>query len=157
MVEMLVSIAIASVIVVMGLPAFGTVIQSVRLDGHLSALNAALNLARTEAIKRGQIVAVCPGTMNCDDSAIDWTLGWNVVLMPDTTALVLAKTAAYSKGETLTITHTSSESYPHFTPLGYTFFNGTLSLHAPDRTPDMRRCIRFNAGMWTLNRGAVCP
>ena len=153
--ELLVTVAITALLLTIGLPAFGPLLGAVRQDGDLNALNAALTLARTEAIKRGQPVAVCPGERGCSDST-DWSGGWSVQLLGKQPQ-VLAQTPGYTRGQTLAAQSAGDDSYPRFTPLGYTFFNGSLVLHERSNTPELRRCIFFRAGAWTLAKGVACP
>ncbi|MGH7128102.1 MAG: GspH/FimT family pseudopilin, partial [Planctomycetaceae bacterium] len=77
--ELMVTIAVAAVIVSFGVPAFKSFIQNNRATTHTNDLVTALNLARSEATRRGAAVTVCSSTdastCNGDD---DWSTGWVV-------------------------------------------------------------------------------
>ena len=83
--ELVAAIAIGAIVLGFGLPAF----RSLRLDaGRTSAVNDLLHglyLARSEAIKRGAVVSVCPGTAGtgCATSGTDWAMGWIVFVNHD--------------------------------------------------------------------------
>ena len=78
--ELLVTIAVAAVIVSFGVPGFTSFIQNSRAVTHTNELVTALNLARSEASRRGAPVEVCRSTNGaaCQDGD-DWTAGWAVV------------------------------------------------------------------------------
>lgn len=126
-----------------------------RLDAEVNTVLSGLNFARSEAIKRGLPVAVCPGTSNCG-TVSDWSGGW-LVLLPGTTTQLLQQYTPLAAGHTLTGVSTDSTPYPQFTPMGYTFFTGTLSLHDRTNTPEWRRCVVFSFGTWTTQTGSACP
>ena len=154
--EMLVAIAIIGILTVIALPSVGNMVTRIRMDGKINAVTSALNFARSEAVKRGQTVAVCPGTTATCGTGINWSSGW-VVSLPGTTAQLLQKVDPYASSDALTSTATAAPKYPQFTPVGYTFFNGTLTLHDANNTPSLYRCIVFNTGTWTTVTGSTCP
>lgn len=152
LIELLVVIAIVVILTTIGIPSFNATITSTRMAGEINTLLSALNFARSEASKRGQQVSICPISGTACATSTNWTAGWQV-LQPDTnTQLSIAP--GVSHGDTLTST---LSTYPIFTSMGYTFFGGTLSLHDPNNTPSLYRCIVFSAGSWTTQQGASCP
>ena len=152
LIELLVVIAIAVILTMVAVPSFNATITSTRMAGEINTLLSTLNFARSEASKRGQQVSVCPVSGTACAASTSWTTGWQV-LQPDTSTQ-LNISAGVNHGDTLTSTLTT---YPVFTPMGYTFYAGTLSLHDPKNTPSLYRCIVFSAGSWTTQQGAVCP
>jgi len=156
LVELMVVIAIVGISVAIGLPSFVPIISKIRMEGEISALLSGLNFARSEAVKRGLSVSVCPSTdgINCT-TGTSWTTGWIVLLQGSPTQL-LQVTPALSR-DSLTSTSVATPSYPQFTPMGYTFFTGTLTLHDASNTQSLYRCIAFASGSWTSKLGAACP
>lgn len=152
LVELLVVIAIVAILTTIATPSFNSLIVSTRMAGEFNTLLSTLNFARSEASKRGQQVVVCPVSAGVCTSSTNWTAGWQV-LQPDTNTQLNISPGVRS-GYTLT---SSLNTYPIFTPMGYTFFTGTLSLHDPNNTPSLFRCIVFSAGSWTTQQGALCP
>ena len=151
LIELMVVITVLGIMITIGLPGFSTMIASMRLDAEINDVLRALNVARSEAVKRGLPVSVCPGNGNSCGAGTSWSAGW-MVLLNDTTNQQLLLTAPYSRGDTLTSSQGSAPFYPQFTSMGYTFFTGVLTLHDPNNTPSMTRCILFNAGSWNALR-----
>lgn len=71
--ELMVVVAIVAVLAVIGVPSFRDVLLNQRLAAAAQAFNAALSLARTEAIQRSQSVRVTAL------AGRDWSRGWTVV------------------------------------------------------------------------------
>ena len=88
LIEMLVVIAISAILVAMAIPSFQGTIRSSRISGAANSFIAAIDLARSEAIRRATSVTVCRSTnadtvnANCSDVAAngyagnDWASGW---------------------------------------------------------------------------------
>ncbi|WP_170285817.1 GspH/FimT family pseudopilin [Propionivibrio limicola] len=72
LVEMMVVIAIAAIILAIGVPSFQQLIASERIKSAASTLQSALLLTRSEALKRNANVTLSPITDG------DWDSGWNV-------------------------------------------------------------------------------
>lgn len=152
LIELTVVILVAALLTTIAVPFFNSVITNTRMSGEVNTVLSALNFARSEASKRGQRVQVCPGSTTTCAAGTDWTAGWQVLQPDNHTQLQLSQ--ALGRGDTLT---SSVNSYPEFTPMGYTFFNGVLSLHDRSNNPSFSRCIVFSAGSWTAQQGAACP
>lgn len=78
MIELLVVMAILSILLAVSLPNFQDMIESNSTNSQAKLFLTTLNLARSEAIKRGGNVAICAsddGT-DCDQNA--WEEGWIV-------------------------------------------------------------------------------
>lgn len=75
--ELLVTLSVALVLLVLGIPAFSQIIDSNRLTTTSSSLVVALNSARQEAVVRGQPTAVCPSLDgNTCTGGTEWNKGW---------------------------------------------------------------------------------
>lgn len=83
LVEFLTTLAVGSILLGIGLPGFGYFMNGVRLSALANDMVASLNLARSEAIKRGVRVTVCKSSMPfaenpaCHASG-SWQQGWLV-------------------------------------------------------------------------------
>ena len=83
LVELIVTLAIAAILMTQVVPSFQESIKDSYLTTETNKLVADVNLARSEAIKRGINVVVCSsansnaGTPTCNDST-DWSTGWLV-------------------------------------------------------------------------------
>ncbi len=80
--ELIITLAIAAVVVGLAAPSFSSMIQDNRLSGQSLGFIAALNLARSEAIKRRVQVTLCKSAngQDCvaDAGATNWGQGWIV-------------------------------------------------------------------------------
>ena len=79
LIELIFTVASASILCAVSLPALGSLMQSGQSHSAHNALVAALNLARSSAVSRQADVSICPsrdGT-TCDN-AIWWQRGWIV-------------------------------------------------------------------------------
>ena len=76
--ELLVTIAIVGILSAMAIPSFNVLLQHNRAISYTNQLTAALNLARSEAVKQVQPVSVCPATAGTSACGSDWSTGWMV-------------------------------------------------------------------------------
>lgn len=76
--ELIVTMAIAAILLTVGVPSFRDMILNNRIVTQTNELIAALNLTRSEAIKRGVRVVVCraAGSGCATDSTSVWEAGW---------------------------------------------------------------------------------
>lgn len=88
-VELVVSLAVVSILMTTGVPAFSSFIQSNRLSESSFDMLATINLARTEAVKRRTRVVLCRSadptltTPSCGGSTNTWTTGWLIFASGD--------------------------------------------------------------------------
>jgi type IV fimbrial biogenesis protein FimT len=77
--ELLVTLAIAAILLTTAIPGFASLMQSSRLTGATNDLLASLHLARSEAIKRNARAVLCPSAdgASCAPSG-GWHQGWLV-------------------------------------------------------------------------------
>ena len=75
--ELMVTVAMAAIVLTTGVPGFQTIVKNNRLTTATNGLVGALGLARSEAVKRGVRVTVCK---SADGAACistgDWSQGW---------------------------------------------------------------------------------
>ena len=71
LVEMIIAVAIAAIVLGMGVPGFQQLIRANRTVTEVNRLVTALSLARSEAVKRNATVAMRP-------SGVNWENGWVV-------------------------------------------------------------------------------
>ncbi|HZD53197.1 MAG TPA: GspH/FimT family pseudopilin [Woeseiaceae bacterium] len=75
--ELLVTVAVAGIILSFGVPGFMSFIANSRATTHTNDVVTALNLARSEAVRRGAAVTVCSSSdaATCNGGN-DWSDGW---------------------------------------------------------------------------------
>lgn len=85
-IEVMIAIALLSVLIVIGVPAFTSTINSNETVAKSNSFLSALKIARSEATKRRQNVIVCASNTqsNCTSSANKWADGWIVFVDTDT-------------------------------------------------------------------------
>jgi len=76
LIELMVTIAIASIVATIGIPSFNSTITSSRLTTRTNDFVAALHFARSEAVKRNQNVVV-------NKTGAQWQDGWQVFVDVD--------------------------------------------------------------------------
>jgi type IV fimbrial biogenesis protein FimT len=109
LVELLVAVAVAAVILALGIPSFRTTIASNGVSSLTNDMVGSLAQARSESIRRGERVTMCisgNGT-SCATSG-DWTQGWIVFVDPTRSGT----TAVVDTGETIVAVTQRSSSTP---------------------------------------------
>jgi type IV fimbrial biogenesis protein FimT len=85
LIELLITLAVGAVLLVVAVPNLNTFVKNNRIVSATNDFVAAVNIARTEAIRRGVTVVLCrttqplAATPSCDrtgSSANDWSTGW---------------------------------------------------------------------------------
>ena len=90
LVELLVVLAISAILATISIPAFESAIASMRASEAANSMVAALELARSEAMRRGQVITVCrladstaaTASLGCSSADVggyagnDWANGW---------------------------------------------------------------------------------
>ena len=138
LIELMVAIAVLAIILALGVPAFTATIQNTRATTAANDLVVALQLARSEAVKRRQPTQVCrrdaAGTA-CEDGT-DWAVGWliqsggNVIKVWDQ----IEQTAATGPNTGVT-----------FAASGLADGAAAFSVIAPQCSGDQRRVINVSA------------
>jgi type IV fimbrial biogenesis protein FimT len=138
LVELMVTIAIAGILVGIAIPSFTSIISSNRLTTSANELVTALNLARSEAVKRGRSVTV----RKVDDksrthlgvttwASANWEQGWDVFTDVnengefDTGNDELLKTYA-ALSASYTLRGNNFSNFIRFTPSGQSNTNGSF-------------------------------
>ncbi len=127
--ELMVTIAIAGMLLSVAIPSFTSIISSNRLTTYANELVTALNLARSEAVKRGIQV-----TVRSKGTSTHWESGWDVFVdvngneafndaSPSTPCAagqdcLLRTYAALSSGYTLTTGISTYKDYAAYLPSG---------------------------------------
>lgn len=82
--ELLITLAVATIIIGLGVPSFGGVMARTRQHVELNALFHAIHWARKESITKRRVVSLCPSRdgQQCQPSR-DWTGGWILFVNAD--------------------------------------------------------------------------
>ncbi len=127
--ELLGTLAIGAVTLTAGIPAFRSFLLDARLTADVNAFILAVQLARSEAAKRGRPVIVCKSddTRRCGGATLPADAGWMVYVNLDDTyppQRSLAEPLLYMHVPELTGTVVSNRPYYEFRP-GRRSTNGT--------------------------------
>jgi type IV fimbrial biogenesis protein FimT len=76
LIELMVTIALTAVILTQAVPSFNALVQNNRMISQKNEFISALNLARSEALKRGVRVTVCASDDQATCDTTNWEKGW---------------------------------------------------------------------------------
>lgn len=125
LIELMVSLSVASIILTIAVPGFQTIVQNNRMTTDLNRLVTDLNLTRIEAIKRGDDVTMCQrnsaGT-ECNDASA-WEQGWIIFSDPNRNGVVDAGEVIIRVAQKLdaNITLTYRKNRVTFTAQGFAY------------------------------------
>jgi type IV fimbrial biogenesis protein FimT len=171
LIEMLMTIAIASILMGLAIPSFRYITNSNRIASELNGLLGDLQLARAEAIKDGRPVTVCQSSdgASCTNST-GWQGGWIVFSDPtnvgvyDAGEIYIRKQKLFSGTDTFVASN--NVSVITFNREGYAIGmpNGTLlSLHDSSNNNAWTRCLLINISgqmtsqlQGTITNGVTC-
>jgi len=80
LIELLVVLVVASIVAMIGIPAYRNIVADSRITSTANELISSLILARSEAIKRAAFVTVCRSAdgQTCGGDNVSWEQGWIV-------------------------------------------------------------------------------
>lgn len=143
LIELVITITIGAILVALAVPNFTTLIRNNRLATQTNEFITALNVARSEAVKRGVRVTVCASAGGAACTGGPWDQGWVVFTDPNNNATVNAAVnilrvhAALDGGNTL-VGNQNVVNYVSYIPSGVTQQTGgalqlgTITLCSPD-------------------------
>ena len=173
LIELLVVLTISAILLAVGVPIFITTIAQTRATDAANSLVASIELARAEAIRRGEQVFLCRAESTAPTgcaTAGDWADGWvvwsnvpNTVATPDDAAAVddndrlQVQGSLGATGNRAVITLSSGNTLTFFPDGRVTpAVNITVAYPSAD-SPQSVRCIRLvGIGAVTTSTGA-CP
>ncbi len=151
MIELMMTIAIGSIVLMLAIPSFQYVTNSNRVAAEVNGLLGDLQFARAEAIKEGRTVTVCVSSdgLNCSNTT-NWQDGWIVFSDPtnfgvrDNGETILRVQKTFSGTDTFV---SSGPTYVTFNREGYAapIAAGTiLTLHTLTPNSNWTRCLSIN-------------
>lgn len=122
LIELMVAVAVLGILITFGVPQMAQIINDVRASNAANEFVSAVNLARTEAVKRSRLVTICSGA-SCTGDAGDWGNGWIVFVESSSSAGV----GSYVDGEEVLSRQQalSPKTYMSSATAGSMTFNGT--------------------------------
>jgi type IV fimbrial biogenesis protein FimT len=169
LIELMITIAIAAIIAGLAAPSFRKMLDANRIQTGASALQGDMMFARTEAVKRGSWVSICPSTdqQTCTNTNV-WQKGWIVFTDANGSGTidaadldtVLRVRQAITGGTT--VASTSATNVVTFNREGFTTNLGTaqvaFAFHTSDNFANATRCVLVNFGgsLSTVSKGSTC-
>ena len=155
LIELLVTITIAAILLSIAVPSFRDAALGSRLSNIANDLNASVQLARSEAIKRNAPVTLCTSTdgLACDVSD-DWEQGWIVLAGAE----VLQYQQAISEG--FKVARTAGTGAMVFQPIGVGATAATFTVCREDPVGKQERRVTVSAtgsASIILREDGVCP
>jgi len=148
LIELMVSLAVASILLSFALPSFRSYIQDQRVRAGAESFFSALNLARSEAIKRNAAVTLAPR------SGTDWSQGWKI-----TATGISAPLQQDASRQDLAVTASATGNVV-FTPTGRASSGASLTFTLCDsaRSANIkRRVVQIDAsGYASISQGSAC-
>lgn len=174
LIELMVTLAIAAILMALAAPSFVSFIKNNRLTTTTNDLIGDLGLARSEAAKRGQRVTLCISTSgNSCTGGTDWLAGRLVFADPngtgvvptnaaDAAAVIIRVTDARSDGSVLSASGFANGSFITYTTTG-TVSTGSTTVPGTFKICDNRvgpfgKLVQItNTGRPNLQTAQSCP
>jgi type IV fimbrial biogenesis protein FimT len=148
LIELMVALAVGSVLLSFALPSFRSYIQDQRVRAGAESFYGALTLARSEAIKRNAAVTLAPR------SGTDWSQGWKI-----TASGISAPLQQQAARQDIAVS-ASSTSNVVFAPTGRASSGASLTFTLCDsaRSANVkRRMVQIDAsGYASISQGSAC-
>lgn len=167
LVELMVTIAVAAILLLFAVPALQDFVLNNRLVAITNDLIADLALARAEAIRRGGRVTLCASNTGTSCSGGDWSAGRVVFADAGTAGSVetgvgdeiLRTHPAAASGVSLVSDDTVHNDYLQFRPSGSTDASGTISFKFCDSRAKGRTVVIGLSGQVATigEEGTTCP
>jgi type IV fimbrial biogenesis protein FimT len=157
MVELMVAVAIMSILMAIGVPSYRYVTTSNRVSAEVNGLLLDMQFARSEALKQGRTITVCPATatLTCATDQ-KWQNGWIVFMdtngngqVDDATEVVLKNQPSFAANNDTFVSDNAVQSITYnregfaagLTPAaGYI----TITLHDKTANKTWTRCLEVN-------------
>ncbi|WP_198246464.1 GspH/FimT family pseudopilin [methane-oxidizing endosymbiont of Gigantopelta aegis] len=144
LIELLMVMAIMSIILSIGVPSFQSMITNNRLTTQANSMVGALNIARSEAVKRNQLLVV-------GKTGTDWKDGWQVFVDAnsnqtfDTGEEVIRKYSGITSGFFIN-SSSSFDNYVAYRPDGRSNTNGHFYFCSPSQQAIFRKVVVAASG-----------
>ena len=168
LIELIVTLAVAAILLALAAPSLVRVIQGARMAGELSSFASDLHYARSEAVRQGVNVSMCPSTTGTTcTGGVNWQAGWVVFSDPDASRsledgeLILRRQQAWSGGDALE-SPSSTTAVLSFSRDGFAIGlpgSAVFSLRSPTLDATLTRCVTLSlAGKQRTIRadGQIC-
>ena len=144
--EVMVTLSILAVLAAVSAGNLGDLLKRQQANGEAERLFSALQVARSEAVKRGRVVSICGSGdgVSCDGN---WATGWLLFVDNDRNGQLgngeeLLRQGSAGHGFELSYSAFGSTRYLRYSPLGITYEqNGTFKLCPEDDDARFARAL----------------
>ncbi|MEH6686100.1 MAG: GspH/FimT family pseudopilin [Halopseudomonas sabulinigri] len=150
LIELMVTIAVLAVIISLAVPSFSSIIRDNRLFSLSQELRGTLQQARSEAVKRNEVVTVCRSNVGSTDCAngTAWEAGWLIKVGSGTGEIL----ASFQAAQGVSITGPTSGLTFRRNGMASTG-NASWSVTSSGCTGTQKRVVRVNkVGNVTLDK-----
>lgn len=148
LVELMTVMAVALVILLIGVPSYQSFITANNVTSEINSLTSDLQYARSEAVKQGQAVQICAantsgnGPYACSNSTT-WTNGWIICLAANcANANLLRVQKPMTSGDTLISASATALSAITFNYFGFSNLKGSVTVSPRGGTGSLKTlCI----------------
>jgi type IV fimbrial biogenesis protein FimT len=158
LIELIITVGIASILLMVGIPQFTNIIQQQNTNGEANNLYNDLIFARSEAIKEGQYVSICVtnATYTGCNTTGSWANGWIVYSNPGTnaaggfvagTSVLLKKQVAFTSTDTVAASPAATEITFNRDGFGMSLSATTgqlLTIHSATTNTAATKCVWLN-------------
>ncbi|OHX18976.1 GspH/FimT family pseudopilin [Chromobacterium sphagni] len=150
--ELLIVMALLAVVLALAVPAYQSTIATNSILSESNNLYGDILFIRNEAIKRGQVVLLCPSSNgnSCNTSVsnnTNWATGWLALVAAnnscgDSTGTILRQQKAFTSGDSASYSNAGNTTLC-FNRMGYVPSGnvGMVSFNTPGNIAANRRCV----------------
>jgi type IV fimbrial biogenesis protein FimT len=157
LIELIVTISIAAILMTIAVPSFQDLMRNNRASAQVNEFLTTLNLARSEAVKRGASVSVCSSTDSATcraaASATNWADGW-ILYVTGSSPLDILRVWPAMNG---TATFTATAGLVTFRGTGQATAAITFTYTPTGCSGDQRRTIAVTAVGRASSSKTTCP
>jgi type IV fimbrial biogenesis protein FimT len=106
LIELMMTLVIAIILMAVGIPQFRNMTASSRLSSQTMDLIAAVNMARSEAIRRNGAVTMCRATLITDTTCANANANWAFWIIRSASGTIIKRDTINTFGSTMKVTST---------------------------------------------------
>jgi len=158
-IELMVTLAVMSILLTVGVPSVRTIILNDRLAAATNNFVSSLNLARSEAVQQGVAAGICSSNNQTSCTASTWNSGWIIWVDADNDGVLDSPGEVMRVAEPLkgSIAVTAANTALLFNATGFSTTPGTLKI-CDSRTGNLGKQIQIlTGGSVSLTTQVACP
>ncbi|MCE9685274.1 GspH/FimT family pseudopilin [Shewanella sp. AS16] len=142
LVELMVTVAIAVLLLLIGVPALSSVYQQSRSETNIKTIQEALTFARAQAVSYGREIIVCPYAAS--PCGTDWSKGLSVYTLNAGAKRVLREYQGFNSQDAIKVTGADAEAKISFGADGMVSSNAEF-IYCPNGASSASRSAKLDA------------